>query len=131
MTARYDPSLSLMEKLVSFPTVSRDTNIPADRLGGEYPPKAKRQSRPHRYNSTPISPSTPLFCAAGPWGRKARFVLSGPIQIVVPVDGQPWTVIRFTVVERDGRYMAVAAANYRRVRRAGDLALERHNSCWA
>ena len=98
MTTRMTP-YQLMEKLISFPTVSRDTNIPlidwvADYLSGH-------GIESHRYID-PDQPKHALFAHVGPW-EEGAVVLSGHTS-VVPVDGQPWDSDPFTVVERDGRY---------------------------
>jgi acetylornithine deacetylase len=88
-----------MEKLVSFPTVSRDTNIPLIDWVAEYLESHGIAS--HRYIH-PDQPKHALFAHAGPW-EEGAVVLSGHTD-VVPVDGQPWDSDPFTVVERDGRY---------------------------
>ncbi|MEM7519703.1 MAG: acetylornithine deacetylase [Pseudomonadota bacterium] len=98
MSTRLTP-FELMEKLVSFPTVSRDTNIPlidwvADYLDGH-------GIESHRYTD-PDQPKQALFAHVGPW-EEGAVVLSGHTD-VVPVDGQPWDSDPFKVVERDGKY---------------------------
>ena len=98
MTARMTP-FELMEKLVSFPTVSRDTNIPLIDWVANYLESHGIAS--HRYIH-PDQPKHALFAHVGPW-EEGAVVLSGHTD-VVPVDGQPWDSDPFTVVERDGRY---------------------------
>ena len=98
MTARMTP-FELMEKLVSFPTVSRDTNIPLIDWVADYLESHGIAS--HRYIH-PDQPKHALFAHVGPW-EEGAVVLSGHTD-VVPVDGQPWDSDPFTVVERDGRY---------------------------
>ncbi len=98
MAVRMTP-FALMEKLISFPTVSRDTNIPlvdwvADYLSGH-------GIESHRYID-PDQPKHALFAHVGPW-EEGAVVLSGHTD-VVPVDGQPWDSDPYSVVERDGRY---------------------------
>ena len=98
MTSRMTP-FAIMEKLIGFPTVSRDTNIPlidwvADYLDGH-------GIASHRYID-PDQPKHALFAHVGPM-EKGAVVLSGHTD-VVPVDGQPWDSDPFSVVERDGRY---------------------------
>ena len=88
-----------MEKLVSFPTVSRDTNIPLVDWVAEYLDSHGIES--HRYID-PEQPKHALFAHVGPW-EEGAVVLSGHTD-VVPVDGQPWDTDPFTVVERDGKY---------------------------
>ncbi len=88
----------LMDKLVSFPTVSRDSNLPLidwveDYLGGH-------GITAHRhYDET--GEKAALFAHVGPEIEGGR-VLSGHTD-VVPVDGQPWASDPYVVVERDGR----------------------------
>ncbi|QUJ75075.1 acetylornithine deacetylase [Sulfitobacter albidus] len=98
MTDRLSP-LALMEKLISFPTVSRDTNIPLVDWVADYLDSHGIAS--HRYID-PDQPKHAIFAHVGPEVEGA-VVLSGHTD-VVPVDGQPWDSDPFTVVERDGRY---------------------------
>ncbi len=98
MTERHSP-LQLMEKLISFPTVSRDTNIPLIDWVADY--LASHGIESHRYID-PEQPKHALFAHVGPW-QDGAVVLSGHTD-VVPIDGQPWTTDPFTVVERDGKY---------------------------
>ena len=98
MTHRMSP-LELMAKLVSFPTVSRDTNIPLIDWVDAY--LSSHGIDTHRYID-PDQPKHALFAHAGPMVEGA-LVLSGHTD-VVPVDGQPWTSDPFEVVERAGRY---------------------------
>ncbi len=98
MVERLSP-LELMTKLISFPTVSRDTNIPlidwVDAYLGSHGITA------HRYVD-PNQPKHALFAHVGPQVEGA-LVLSGHTD-VVPVDGQPWDTDPFTVIEKDGKY---------------------------
>lgn len=98
MPSRLSP-FELMEKLISFPTVSRDTNIPLIDWVANYLDSHGIQS--HRYID-PDQPKHALFAHVGPW-EEGAIVLSGHTD-VVPVDGQPWDSDPFSVVERDGRY---------------------------
>ena len=98
MTERLTP-LELMTKLISFPTVSRDTNIPLIDWVAEY--LASHGIKSHRYVD-PDQPKHALFAHAGPW-EEGAVVLSGHTD-VVPVDGQAWDTDPFTVTEKDGRY---------------------------
>lgn len=98
MAVRMTP-FELMEKLISFPTVSRDTNIPLIDWVAEY--LASHGIESHRYID-PDQPKHALFAHVGPWTEGA-IVLSGHTD-VVPVDGQPWDSDPFTVVEKDGKY---------------------------
>ncbi|MGC1497193.1 MAG: acetylornithine deacetylase [Sulfitobacter sp.] len=98
MSTRLSP-LELMTKLISFPTVSRDTNIPLIDWVAEYLGSHGIES--HRYID-PDQPKHALFAHVGPW-EEGAIVLSGHTD-VVPVDGQPWDTDPFSVVERDGKY---------------------------
>ena len=98
MTTRLTP-FEIMEKLISFPTVSRDTNIPLIDWVADYLDSHGIES--HRYID-PEQPKHALFAHVGPW-EEGALVLSGHTD-VVPVDGQPWDSDPFTVVERDGKY---------------------------
>lgn len=98
MTTRLSP-LELMTRLISFPTVSRDTNIPLIDWVAEYLDSHGIAS--HRYID-PDQPKHALFAHVGPEVEGA-VVLSGHTD-VVPVDGQAWESDPFTVAERDGRY---------------------------
>ncbi len=98
MPQRLTP-LEIMQKLVAFPTVSRDTNIPlidwvADYLGSH-------GIASHRYID-PDQPKHALFAHVGPLTEGA-LVLSGHTD-VVPVDGQPWSTDPFEVVEKNGKF---------------------------
>ncbi|MEP1587639.1 MAG: acetylornithine deacetylase [Tateyamaria sp.] len=98
MTTRLSP-LELMTKLISFPTVSRDTNLPLidwveDYLNGH-------GITAHRYYH-PEQPKAALFAHVGPEVEGA-VVLSGHTD-VVPIDGQPWDTDPFVVTELDGKY---------------------------
>lgn len=98
MPTRLTP-LEIMEKLISFPTVSRDTNIPLIDWVANYLSDHGIES--HRYVD-PEQPKHALFAQVGP-AKEGAIVLSGHTD-VVPVDGQNWHSDPFTVVEKDGRY---------------------------
>ncbi|MCE8008862.1 acetylornithine deacetylase [Aestuariivita sp.] len=90
----------IMQKLVSFPTVSRDTNLPlidwVERYLGTHGITAHRWPDPNQPHKAA------LFAHVGPW-EEGAVVLSGHTD-VVPVDGQPWDSDPFEVVERNGKY---------------------------
>lgn len=98
MTQRLSP-LELMTKLISFPTVSRDTNLPLIDWVEAY--LNGHGITAHRYYH-PDQPKAALFAHVGPEVEGA-VVLSGHTD-VVPVDGQPWDTDPFVVTERDGKY---------------------------
>jgi acetylornithine deacetylase len=89
---------AILERLVAFPTVSRDTNLPLvdwveEYLTGRGVAVARVPSADPR--------KAHLFAQAGP-EVAGGIVLSGHSD-VVPVDGQAWTTDPFTLVERDGK----------------------------
>jgi acetylornithine deacetylase len=98
MADRLTP-FELMTKLISFPTVSRDTNIPLIDWVDEY--LGSHGITAHRYVD-PDQPKHALFAHVGP-EIEGAIVLSGHTD-VVPIDGQPWDTDPFTVVEKDGKY---------------------------
>ena len=88
----------LVEKLVSFPTVSRDSNLDlvdwvSDYLDG-FGIDVVRVPDPGGAKAS-------LYAHVGP-RRAGGVVLSGHTD-VVPVDGQDWDSDPFTLTERDGR----------------------------
>ncbi|WP_146587388.1 acetylornithine deacetylase [Puniceibacterium confluentis] len=88
----------LLDTLVSFPTVSRDSNLPLIDWVEEY--LAGHGISAHRhYDET--GQKAALFAHVGP-DVAGGLVLSGHTD-VVPVDGQPWSSDPFVVVERDGK----------------------------
>lgn len=99
MTERLSP-LEIMTKLISFPTVSRDTNLPLVDWVEGYLSGHGIESR--RWPDPDQPHKAALFAHVGPW-EEGAVVLSGHTD-VVPVDGQPWESDPFTVVERDGKY---------------------------
>ncbi len=89
---------SILEKLVSFPTVSRDSNLElidwvADYLDGF---GIKSTIVPHKSGK-----KAQLYAHIGP-DVDGGVVLSGHTD-VVPVDGQDWDTDPWTVIEKDGR----------------------------
>jgi acetylornithine deacetylase len=89
---------AILEKLVSFPTVSRDSNLELvdwveDYLDG-YGIKATRD-----YNAKGNKAS--LYANVGP-DEDGGVLLSGHTD-VVPVDGQAWDTDPWTVTEKNGR----------------------------
>ena len=98
MPARLSP-LEIMERLVAFPTVSRDSNLPLVDWVEDYLNSHGITAHRH-YNED--NDKAAIFAHAGP-EVEGGVVLSGHTD-VVPVDGQPWADDPFTVVERDGKY---------------------------
>lgn len=88
----------ILDTLVSFPTVSSDTNVPLIDWVEEYLSAHGIDCHRHWHES---EPKAALFAHVGPW-EEGAVVLSGHTD-VVPVEGQPWTTDPFTVTERDGK----------------------------
>ncbi len=127
--------LQIMEHLVGFPTVSRDTNLPLVDWVQDY--LSSQGIASHRWVDPDQPHKAAVFAHVGP-DVEGAVVLSGHTD-VVPVDGQPWDSDPFTVVERDGKYFgrgtcdmkgfdalaiwALVAAHHRGVTRPLQLAL--------
>lgn len=88
----------ILDKLVAFPTVSRDTNLPLIDWVEAY--LAGHGITAHRHWHEDRTKAA-LFAHVGPW-EAGGVVLSGHTD-VVPVDGQEWTSDPWQVTERDGR----------------------------
>lgn len=92
--------LDLMTRLVAFPTVSRDTNLPlVDWVEGYL---ASHGIEAHLWVDPKQPHKAALFAHVGPW-EEGAVVLSGHTD-VVPIDGQPWDTDPWTVTERNGKY---------------------------
>ncbi|WP_435260041.1 acetylornithine deacetylase [Thioclava sp. FR2] len=88
----------ILDRLVAFPTVSRETNLPLIDWVEEY--LASHGIVSHRYWHEDRTKAA-LFAHVGP-EVDGGVVLSGHTD-VVPVDGQNWATDPWTVVEKDGR----------------------------
>ncbi len=97
MKTRLSPR-EILDQLVGFPTVSRDSNLPLVEWVEGYLGGHGIQS--HLYWH-PDRTKAALFAHVGP-KVAGGVVLSGHTD-VVPVDGQGWTSDPWTVTERDGR----------------------------
>jgi acetylornithine deacetylase len=91
-------SRALLERLVGFATVSRDSNLDMIEFIRHYLDELGVESELF-YNAERTKAN--LFATIGPRER-GGIVLSGHTD-VVPVDGQAWTVDAFRLTERDGR----------------------------
>jgi acetylornithine deacetylase len=97
MTKHYTPR-EMLAKLVGFPTVSRDSNLPLIDFAEDY--LNGHGVTCHRvYDST--GQKANLYALVGP-EVDGGVILSGHTD-VVPVDGQDWHTDPFTVVEKDGK----------------------------
>ena len=92
--------LELMTKLISFPTVSRDSNLPLIDWVESY--LTLHGIASHRWPDPKQPHKAALFAHVGP-DIEGAGVLSGHTD-VVPVDGQPWETNPWDVVEKEGKY---------------------------
>ncbi|MDE0050580.1 MAG: M20/M25/M40 family metallo-hydrolase, partial [Rhodospirillales bacterium] len=96
-STHYDP-IQMIERLVSFDTTSRESNLALIHFVRDY-------LASHGIDSTLIHDETGnkanLYATVGPQDVPG-IALSGHTD-VVPVDGQPWDTEPFTLVEKDGR----------------------------
>lgn len=89
---------AILERLVAFPTVSRDTNLPLiDWVEGYLRGHGCLTGRV----PSPCGTKAHLFAQSGPW-EAGGVVLSGHSD-VVPVDGQAWTRDPWALTEAGGR----------------------------
>lgn len=93
----YSPR-EMLEKLVSFPTVSRESNLPLIDFVEDYL-NGHGVSCHRVYDETGTKAN--LYALVGP-EESGGVILSGHTD-VVPIDGQDWTTDPFTVTERDGK----------------------------
>ena len=96
----------LLEKLVAFPTVSKDSNLELIDFVRDYLAGHGVESR-----LVPDETGTKanLYAQVGP-AEPGGIVLSGHTD-VVPTEGQPWTTDPFRLTERDGRLYGRGAAD--------------------
>lgn len=99
MTQRLSP-LELMTKLISFPTVSSDTNLPLIEWVADY--LHSHGIEAHIWPDPDQPDKAALFAHVGPQ-EDGAIVLSGHTD-VVPVEGQAWDTDPWTVTEADGKY---------------------------
>lgn len=88
----------ILERLIAFPSVSRDGNIDLIRYVSSVLAEAGVECRLY---PSPAGDRASLFATVGPSGP-GGLVLSGHTD-VVPVDGQAWTRDPFRLSEQDGR----------------------------
>lgn len=96
----------MLAKLVSFPTVSRDSNLPLIDFAEDYLTGHGVKCR-RVYDETGTKAN--LYALVGP-EAPGGVVLSGHTD-VVPVDGQDWTSDPFTLTERDGKLFGRGACD--------------------
>ncbi|WP_250536795.1 acetylornithine deacetylase [Caballeronia sp. AZ10_KS36] len=91
-------SRALLEKLIGFATVSRDSNLALIEFVRDY--LAQHGVECELFHNDERTKAS-LFATIGPRDR-GGIALSGHTD-VVPVDGQAWTVDPFKLVEKEGR----------------------------
>lgn len=99
-------SRTLLERLIGFATVSRESNLEMIEFVRRYLDELGVESELF-YNAERTKAN--LFATIGPRER-GGIVLSGHTD-VVPVDGQAWTVEPFRLTERDGRLFGRGTAD--------------------
>ena len=92
--------VELMSHLISFPTVSRDSNLPLIDWVESY--LTSHGITSHRWPDPKQPEKAALFAHVGP-NVEGAVVLSGHTD-VVPIDGQPWDTDPWEVVQKDGKY---------------------------
>jgi acetylornithine deacetylase len=98
MSATFAEACALIERLVAFDTVSRNSNLDLiDFVSGSL----SRHGIDSRLVRSDDGAKANLLATIGP-AVPGGVVLSGHTD-VVPVEGQPWTSDPFRVVQRDGR----------------------------
>lgn len=98
MPQRFTPR-QMIEKLISFDTVSRHSNLKLIEFVEDYLAGWGVASRRVMNDD---GTKANLFAVLGPAEKEGGIVLSGHTD-VVPVDGQDWSSDPFTVIEKDGR----------------------------
>ena len=99
-------SLAILERLIGFPTVSRDSNLALIEYVRDFLASCGVGSKLYCDKS---GTKANLYAVVGPRDR-GGVLLSGHTD-VVPVDGQKWTSDPFRLVERGGRFYARGSAD--------------------
>jgi acetylornithine deacetylase len=99
-------SLEILERLIAFPTVSRDSNLPLIEYVRDF--LAARGIESRLYPDARGAKAN-LFASLGPSDRRG-VLLSGHTD-VVPVDGQSWSSDPFRLKERGGLLFARGSAD--------------------
>ena len=99
-------SAEILNRLVSFQTISRDSNLGLIQFVQNFLTSIGVQSKLVRHKS---EKKANLFASIGPEGEPG-VVLSGHTD-VVPVDGQEWSSDPFQMTERDGRFYGRGTAD--------------------
>ena len=96
----------MLDRLIGFKTVSRDSNLGLIEWARDYLQSLGRQTR---LTHDATGKKANLFATLGD-SPKPGLILSGHTD-VVPVDGQAWDSDPFKVVERDGKLFARGSAD--------------------
>jgi len=99
MAAKRYSTREMIEKLVSFDTTSRNSNLELIAFVDDY---LSGHGIACRLIANEDDTKANLFATLGPADRAGGIVLSGHTD-VVPVDGQEWTSDPFSIVEREGK----------------------------
>ncbi|WP_366014671.1 M20/M25/M40 family metallo-hydrolase [Mesorhizobium sp.] len=99
-------SIKILDRLIAFPTVSRDSNLD---LIGYATELLEASGIACRLIHSADGHKANLFATIGPADRPG-VMLSGHTD-VVPVDGQNWTLPAFAMTERDGKLYGRGAAD--------------------
>lgn len=102
----YSQAMAMLEKLIAFPTVSRDSNLGLIEWVRDYLAGFGVKCR-LTYDAAKKKAN--LFATLGE-GRKPGIILSGHTD-VVPVDGQSWDFDPFKVTVKDGRIYGRGSAD--------------------
>jgi acetylornithine deacetylase len=97
---------SMIERLISFNTVSRDSNLGLIEWVRDYLTKLGATTR---LTHDASGKKANLFATLGD-SKKPGLILSGHTD-VVPVDGQSWDTDPFAAIERDGKLFARGSAD--------------------
>ena len=97
---------AMIERLIAFNTVSRDSNLGLIEWARDY---LRGCGAKTRLTYDPNGKKANLFATLGD-SQKAGLILSGHTD-VVPVDGQNWDTDPFVATERDGRLYARGSAD--------------------
>src|SRR4029077_8880454 len=97
---------AMIERLISFNTVSRDSNLGLIEWGRDY---LQGLGAATRLTHDQTGKKANLFATLGD-SRKPGLILSGHTD-VVPVDGQDWHTDPFQAIENDGKLYARGSAD--------------------
>jgi acetylornithine deacetylase len=114
----------ILEKLVSFPTVSRDTNLPLVEWVESY---LSSHGVSSERVASPCGMKAHLYAQVGP-ETDGGVILSGHTD-VVPVDGQAWTTDPWTLTERDGKLFGRGACDMKGFDALALMAWRARQSC--